>query len=289
MRIHLVSDLHTDIRGNGAFTPPAVDCDVIVVAGDAMAPGVMALRKVRELYPDRDVPVIYVPGNHDFYSEGDKKLRALNPALQTTYERQRIEMPAVAAGLGIILLDNSVAEIDGVRFVGSTLWSDFSARPGYVSFADAVREAMRGHNDYKFIKVGQGRSKDKIRPGDTISEHKVARSFIEATLAEPFDGETVVITHHSPSYRSLRGEGIQFGDLDWVYASNLEQLMTGENAPTLWMHGHIHTNRDYVVGNTRIIANPRGYPASNNERENPDFDPSFLIEIEPKPVPGMRI
>jgi hypothetical protein len=289
VRIHLVSDLHTDIRDNGDFKPAVVDCDVIVVAGDAQAPGTLALRKVRELYPDRAMPLIYVPGNHDFYSEGDKKLRALNPALQTTYGHQRLEMPAVASELGIILLDDAVTVIDDVRFIGSTLWSDFSARPGYVAFDTAVRDAARLMNDYKFIKVGKGRSRDRIRPGDTINAHKIARNFIEKALAEPFEGGTAVITHHAPSYRSLLGAGVQFAEMDWCYASNLEHLMTGENAPQIWMHGHVHANRDFVVGETRVVANPRGYPAALGQRENPDFDPAFVAEIEPRLAPGMRI
>lgn len=286
MRINLVSDLHVDISGNGGYVPPPVDADVTVVAGDAMAPGTLALRAVRDLYPDRGRPLIYVPGNHDYYSHHDQK----QPALKTTYERCRAEMPAIAAELGITLLDDAVVEIDGVRFVGSTLWTDFSARPVYVPFEEAIREAARGMNDYKLIKVGAGRSKDQLRPRDTIAAHKAARAFIERELATPFDGhDSVIITHHAPSYRSLMLRGLSFNNLDWCYASNLEHLMHGTAAPALWLHGHVHVNRDYTVGNTRIVANPRGYPRRNGLRENPDFDPAFVVELEPRPIYGMRI
>jgi Icc-related predicted phosphoesterase len=291
VRINLVSDLHLDIRGNGDFTPPPVDCDVIVVAGDAMAPGTLALKKVRDLYRDLSIPLLYVPGNHDFYSTHDPR----RPELKTTWPRQRAQMQEIATDLSITLLDDAVAEIDGVdgnrvRFVGATLWSDFSARPGYMSFDAAVREASsaRGMNDYRTIKVDPGRSKDVLRPRDTVNAHKASRAFLERMLTTPFDGDTVVITHHAPSYRSLLSGGLQFNDLDWCYASNLESLMTGENAPALWLHGHIHGNRDYVVGGTRIVANPRGYPLRVG-RENPDFDPALVIELEPRPTLGMRI
>lgn len=287
MRINLVSDLHVDIRDNENFMPPDVCIDVTVVAGDARAPGTLALRKIRELYPDRSRPLLYVAGNHDFYSRHDPK----RPELKTTFERQRAEMMAVAAELGIIFLDDAVVEIDGVRFIGSTLWSDFSARPGYLSFADAVREAAgpRGMNDYRLIKTGAGRSRDKLQPRDTINAHKASRAYIEKALAEPFDGDTVVITHHAPSYRSLRNGVMAFDELDWCYASNLESLMHGENAPALWLHGHIHANRDYEIGNTRIVANPRGYPLRAGMRENPDFDAGLVVTIEPRPSLGMRI
>jgi Icc-related predicted phosphoesterase len=286
MRIHLVSDLHLDISGNGDFTPPPVDCDAIVVAGDAMAPGTLALKKVRDLYSDRSIPLIYTPGNHDYYSHHDPK----RPDLKTTWQRQRSEMPVVAAELGITLLDDAVAEIGGVRFIGATLWTDFTARPGYMPFDAAVREASssRGMNDYRMIKVEPGRSKDMLRPRDTVNAHKASRAFLERTLATPFDGDTVVVTHHAPSYRSLRSEGLQFNDMDWCYSSNLESLMTGDNAPALWLHGHIHANRDYTIGNARVVANPRGYPMRVG-RENPDFDPALAIEIEPRLTSTMRI
>ncbi|MBN9004894.1 MAG: metallophosphoesterase family protein [Rhizobiales bacterium] len=277
MRIHFVSDLHCDIRDNSIDAMPDVDADVSVVAGDAMAPGTLALRRVRALYPDRSRPLIYVPGNHDYYSHHDLK----RPELKTTWQRQKEEMPVVARELGITLLDDAVAEIDGVRFIGATLWSDFSARPGTMSFDFAVREACssRGMNDYRYIKVDPGRSKDTLRPRDTVNAQKASRAFIEGVLATPFDGETVVVTHHAPTYYSLRNEGRQFDDLDWCYASNLEALMHGDTAPALWLHGHIHVNRDLTIGTTRVVANPRGYPMRGGKRENPDFDPAMVIEV----------
>ena len=296
MRINVVSDLHDDIHGNRIAEWPAVDADVVVVAGDAMAPGSHALRLVRRLYPDTSIPTLYVPGNHDYYSEGNPKILRHDPSLKTTWESERVRMREVADELGIILLDDATAEIDGVRFVGSTLWTDFAARPHYMSFTDAAREAEHRMNDYKLIKTGQGRSRDKLTARDTVAAHRASRRFIEETLATPFDGETVVVTHHAPSFRSLYGWDPEkpqlFGSLDWCYASDLEYLMHGEGAPALWIHGHLHQNRDYFVGNvgnvgnTRVVANPRGYPAGpgNKLRENPHFDQQFVVEIEPRYV-----
>lgn len=297
MRINIVSDLHDDIRGNRIAAMLPVDADVTVVAGDAQAPGTLALRRIRELYPDRERPLVYVAGNHDFYSEPNDKSVRVNPDLRTTYEYQREQMPRVADELGIILLDDSAVVIDNTRFVGGTLWTDFGARPSYVMFGDAVRAASRGMNDYKLIKTGRGRGRDRLRPGTTIDAHKATVRFIESVLAEPHDGDTVVITHHAPSWRSLSGYSnaentLQFHDLDWCYASDLERLMIGDNAPSLWLHGHIHGNRDYTVGKTRIVSNPRGYPMNflpNAPRENPAFDPSLVVEVGHDYTPAWRI
>jgi Icc-related predicted phosphoesterase len=301
VRIHVVSDLHDDIDGNRIGEWPSVDADVVVVAGDAMAPGSHALRLVRRLYPDTSIPTLYVPGNHDFYSEGSPKRLRHDPSLKTTWETERVRMREVADELGIILLDDATAEIDGVRFVGSTLWTDFAARPHYMSFTEAAREAEHRMNDYKLIKTGAGRSRDKLTARDTVTAHRASRRFIEETLATPFDGETtVVVTHMAPSFRSLYGWDPErpqtFGSLDWCYASDLESMMHGDNAPALWIHGHLHQSRDYCVGDTRVgdtrvVANPRGYPAEPGSklRENPHFDQQLVVEIEPRYVPTMGV
>lgn len=284
IRINVVSDLHVDITGNALDCVPDVDADVTVVAGDVAAPGTLALRTIRALYPDRSRPLIYVPGNHDFYSHHDKN----RPELKTTWEAQRVLMPEVAHDLGITLLDDSFVEIDGVLFVGATLWTDMSLRPPYMMWGDAVRAAARGMNDYRLIKVGAGRSRDTLRPGQTIDAHKASVTYIEKMLAErPADQTAVVVTHMAPSPWSLP-RWPMISELDWCYASDCERLMTGDVAPQLWLHGHIHRNRDYTVGDTRIVANPRGYP-NFAARENPDFDPELVIALEPKLSPGPSI
>ncbi|GLH79759.1 serine/threonine protein phosphatase [Bradyrhizobium sp. SSBR45G] len=295
MRLHIVSDLHADIGGNAIteWTPP--EADVVVVAGDAMAPGSHALRLVRRLYRDTSIPMIYVPGNHDYYSEGDRKVVARDPTLKTTRDTERARMREVAAELGIVLLDDEAVAIDGVRFVGSTLWSDLRASPRHMTFEDVEREARHNHNDFRLIKVDEGRSRDRWTVRRMLSAHQAARAFIERVLAEPHEGDTVVITHAAPSYRSLAGwdpsAPTTFREMDSLYASDLEYLMTGENAPALWIHGHVHHNMDYSVGATRVICNPRGYPPERGKRhrENPAFDPGLVVEIEPRPTQMMRI
>jgi predicted phosphodiesterase len=283
LRIHVVSDLHVDIAGNAMASPPPIDADVTVVAGDAAAPGTIALHRVRDLYPDRSRPLIYIPGNHDFYSHYEKH----QPELKTTWEDQKRRMPEIAGDLSITLLDDSTAEVGGVLFIGSTLWTDMSARPPYMTHAEAVRTAERGMNDYRLIKTGAGRSRDKLTAAATVAAHAVAVSFIKRALVDrPKHLTSVVVTHHAPSRRSLlcwtREDPNRINDLDWCYASDCEALMSGEAAPRLWVHGHIHANQDYQIGETRIVANPRGYPLRGGRRENPDFDPALVIEIDRK-------
>lgn len=285
IRINIVSDLHVDIERNGLDGMPHIDADVTVVAGDAAAPGTLALRRVREMYPDRDRPLIYVPGNHDFYSFHDKH----HAELKTTWEEQRARMPEVAEDLGLILLDDAAVEIGGVLFVGATLWTDFMTRPPYVMFGDAVRGATKQMNDYRTIKTGAGRSKDRLLPRQTIEAHKASVAYIEKALAErPAGQDAVVITHMAPSPRSLL-HWPTITDLDWCYASDLERLMIGDAAPELWLHGHVHSNRDYRVGDTRVVCNPRGYPEPGGKRENPEFDAGLVVKVEGRLSLGMGL
>jgi predicted phosphodiesterase len=293
MRVHVASDEHYNIDFNKRIVRP-VDCDLVICAGDAGPPLRESLKWFAKSFPAPRK--IYTPGNHDYYSFEVKD----HPELKTTYERERAEAQAVARDLGIDLLDTGTVVIDRFRFIGATLWSDFMSRPSYMSFPEAQRAAMV-MNDYRKIKVGKGRGGDRLLPRDTISAHKADVKFITEQLAIPFDGETVVVTHHAPSERSLMGpdgsgSGRVGANLDWCYASALDYLMMDADTPeavargltpdhtppSMWIHGHIHQPQDYEIGSCRVLANPRGYPKlerANAPRENPAFDDQLVIEI----------
>ncbi|KRQ10165.1 metallophosphoesterase [Bradyrhizobium manausense] len=298
MRLHIVSDGHADIEYND-WTPPALDPDVVVIcAGDMLAPATLALPWMRKHYPDSRI--IYVPGNHDYYSFWNRKKP--DAGTKTSWEEQKERAPIIASMLGIHFLDDAEVAIDGVRILGGTLWTDFSCRPPYLDFRSAARTAERSMNDYKAIKTGRGRSRDRINVGRTIDAHRATVNFLERKLCETFDGDTIVVTHHPATPNSLLDWNPErptaFRDLDFCYASaTLDRLFSGEGLggsfvpPSIWVHGHVHKSRDYVIENTRVIANPRGYPllrAPKAPRENPDFDPRFVIELEPRPTPGFR-
>jgi Calcineurin-like phosphoesterase len=283
----VASDPHVDIERNG-WLPSwrDLDFDVLLVAGDVRQPGHKAIEWIADACPDR--PAYYTPGNHDFYSHFSKT----DPSLKTTYQREREAMRRRAEQLGVHYLDNdSVILEDGTRLLGSTMWTDFMLRPSYLMFGDAARNAAKQMNDYRVIKVGEGRSRDNFQPKDSINAHKVARKWLQDTLAiDHPDGDTVVMTHHAPHPKSLL-LGQVAADLDCCYASDLTPILEGPNAPTLWLHGHVHSSRDYVVGNCRVVANPRGYPGyrPGDPRENPAFDPGLVIEIGRECVPTMRM
>lgn len=283
-RILVLSDLHQEFTRADARTawvqkfrmhqPVPADIDVVVIAGDVDVPAERSLEWIAEHFPDH--PKIYVCGNHDFYqfpeeTAEDKPMR--------TYLEILADARVRASELGIHLLENDVAEIAGVRFIGCTLWTDFRlVGPAAMYEKIALARGRFGMNDYRRIKRASEKDPTKrrnLRPIDTIDEHIRSRIFIRQTLKTSYAGPTVVVTHHAPHPRSLQGSDNR--GLDHCYVSDLSEILDAPNAPDLWIHGHIHRRSDYTVGRTRIIANPMGYLFS--DRHADEFDSHLVIEI----------
>ncbi len=289
MRLWTMSDLHQEFRREPGvqddphtrFDPadhvPAEGFDVVVLCGDIDVPLTKSLQWIADRFSG--VPVLYTPGNHDFFvGEGQ----------QYTMGEQMDAGRELAYKLGIDLLMDDSVTVAGTRFLGGTLWTDMmTVGRGDLRAKIAEAAGARGMTDYRAIKRWSTKDptrRKRLRPEDTIAAHRATRAFLEAELAQPFDGQTVVITHHAPHPGSL--DLRHGGRLDWCYASHLGTLLEGEHAPDLWVHGHIHQHRDYVVGGTRIIANPRGYAFVPAERDN-GFDPSFVVDLgQPVPRPS---
>ena len=244
MRIHLLSDLHLECED---FVPPVDDADVVVLAGD-ICPHQRGVTWAEEAF---NCAVIYIPGNHEFYG-GD---------LTDTLQKMR-----AAAGDNVWILDCEEIVIGNVRFLGMTMWTDFSSTG---NTEKASRTAQNAIPDFKCIRAEKSRF---IEPADLIARSLASRSWLTECLATPFDGKTVVITHHAPSMKSLEGSPHAGGLLDGAFANAWDDLIV---APVdLWLHGHTHFPVDYVINGTRVVSNPRGYPG-----EVEGFDPTLVLEV----------
>ncbi len=169
----------------------------------------------------------------------------------------------------IHVLNDDPVIIDEVRFLGSILWTDF-ALFGEADKFFAMQAARQGMTDFSIIS-NAGR---RFTPEDAIRLHTASRDWLAAMLAEPFDGKTVVVTHHAPSSQSVHPRYAR-DLLTPAFASNLEALMEGDRA-ALWVHGHMHESFDYKVYGTRVVCNPRGYAP---KALNPDFRPDWVLEV----------
>lgn len=250
MKLHVISDLHLE---HAAFTAPDVDADVVILAGD-VAPGTAGVEWMRVNFDGR--PVLHVAGNHEFY--GDE--------LPGLIERMR----EAAAGSNVHVLENDEVVIDGVRFLGCSLWTDFDFA-GAENRINTMRICERLVNDYKQIRSSE--SDRPLRPQDTRDLHLTSRAWLAERLANSHDGPTVVITHHAPLVRQ-RPENPVMAAVGGAFASDLSEMMGGD-AVDLWVFGHIHRVIDTAVNGTRVLSNQRGYP----HEPVSDFDPALVIEL----------
>ena len=262
VRIRVLSDLHLDVD---PWSPPEVAADVVVLAGD-VRDGIEGIGWARAQFPG--LPVLYVPGNHELYGG----------SLDTTPELLRAE----ARHHDVCLLDCDEVVIRGVRFLGCTLWAnlrlgaaDHDDNPALRNrvFRKTKSEVERSMSDYRQIRL---RAAGKyVTVDDLLTVHHAQRDWLRRALARPFDGKTVVVTHHAPHPRSIDAMRRKGNDLAWTaYASDLRELL---GPPVgLWIHGHVHDALDYVVGGTHVICNPRGYVPSEPK---PNFDPTRIVEV----------
>lgn len=265
MKICVMSDLHLefeDARDSSILNaPPAVEADLVLLAGDvhtrARGPAWAA-----KAFPDK--PVVMIGGNHETYKD----------SLYASIAKNR--QAADAQGLlpdgtrHVTWLEREVFRWTSpgghkARVLGATLWTDFELF-GPELRAGCQMLARRDMNDFSIVKIlDQGETR-RFDPNDARRIFEMSVRFLEEELEKPFEGVTVVITHHAPSPKSV-SEHFAQDRLSAAYASDLERLIEAYR-PALWVHGHIHTSRDYRLGATRVICNPRGYWPDDL---NPDF------------------
>lgn len=263
MKLQLASDLHLEFL-QGMFPgerliSPAHEADVLVLAGD-IANGTLAI----ELFKDWPVPVLYLAGNHEYYG--------------ASMERGRADLRKAAQGTRIKFMDNDVVDFDGVRFLGTTLWTDYRLVLNRTQ-RHLMENAEMRISDHFRIRYGDG----KFTAQRALEEHELARTWLEAELNRPYDGKTVVVSHHGPHPLSVHPRYI--GEpLNAAFVSDLSALLRKSD---LWLHGHVHDSFDYNVGGCRVVANPLGYVRSKHSAahareliyENSSFQWASVIDI----------
>lgn len=253
VRIRVLSDLHREF---GDIALPDVSADVVVLAGD-IDRNTRGVAWARQRFPG--VPVLYVAGNHEHYGERIGRL----------HEKLR----DAAAGSKVVILENETLELQGCRFFGATLWTDFNLLDDRETAMLAAGSKEKGMNDYRKIRRQDA---GRLQPKHTAGLHAKARLALTQFLMSGDPARSIVITHHAPSIRSLP-ERTHADPISAAYASNLESLIV-EHGPVLWLHGHIHEGRDYALGNTRILNNAFGYPGEGRTGSQ-TFSGDLVVEI----------
>jgi len=265
MKIQLASDLHLEFIQSTfpgeRLIVPAAGADALVLAGD-IAIGTQAI----SLFANWPVPVLYLAGNHEFYSQA--------------FDEMRVELREAAKGTSIRFMDNDVVELEGVRFLGTTLWTDYKL---YSEMAPStvMAYADRELNDHHEIRVGNN---GRFTPEKALQEHEQSRNWLGRQLAIPYEGKTVVVTHHGPHPLSVHPRYVD----DYLSAAFVSDLSDFLAEADFWLHGHVHDSFDYATCGSRVVANPRGYPMNVNHArkvgdlkfENPDFQETLLIDLQ---------
>ena len=244
MRIYFLSDVHLEVA---SYAPPRTGADLVVLAGD-IHNGAAGIEWARATF---DGTILYVAGNHEYY---DGEFGTVQDGLA-----------AAASRNGVRLLD-CTEHIEGdVRFLGCTLWTDYSLVP--LEHRARVIENSRTRNpDFEAIRYGTR----KFAPEDAIALATRHRGWLEERLDEPCAGTTVVITHFAPHPLSIAPFYANH-PANPSFVLDLAQMM---GRAALWIHGHTHTRFDYRVRGTRVVCNPRGYPG-----EPTGFRSEWTVEI----------
>lgn len=252
MKIQLASDLH--LFHHKTYDFPSTDSDVLVLAGD-ISSGRRSIEYVQKMADKHDKPVLFVAGNHEYYFNNFVQLHESFRNISDKSDN-------------VIFLDRNSFIYKEVRFLGATLWTDYllDKRFPQTEVMDAAAHYM---NDHFYIKSGLN---GNFTPDHALTQHKKARAFLSTELSKPYNGKTVVITHHAPSLKCVHPD-FGINHTAGAFMSDCDDLI--EQAD-LWLFGHTHANVDLQVGKCRLISNQFGYP---NERIPRPYRNDLVIEI----------
>jgi hypothetical protein len=272
VKIQLFSDLHLETQP-GFVATPAPGAELLVLPGDvgsyqrnSRLPGNdFGLERFSPALGNWPVPVLYVPGNHEY---DNLDFDATHARLRETCER-----------LGITWLEREVRVIGGVRFIGTTLWTDFDAlaeQPGQPLANEQLRLKLR-HKAFRAANFYLNKMAGKRYGRTLLAEEwrelgRECREWLGQALSQPYEGTTVAVTHFAPSLRSADPRyGIAPGTAG--FCSSYEDLLP---LAKFWLHGHLHCQHDYMEGGCRVVSNTLGY-ASRGEQEF--FKPRFVLDV----------
>jgi predicted phosphodiesterase len=286
MKIKLVSDLHLEFSDINIQNTD--NCDVLILGGDiciaqdlhdhpelvnssdqaAIAAGTGLGRRQQSAQRYRDFfkrcsfqfpHVIYIMGNHEFYN--GKFFAGID------YMREEC-----AKYPNVYFLENDTKIIDDVTFVGATLWTDMNK--GDPLTMHAIEGMM---NDFRIIRNDK-RSFAPMSARDVADRHARTLAYFRSVLAEQHDRKFVVVGHHTPSFQSCHP---MYGNdtlMNGGYHSDLSEFILDHPQIKLWTHGHTHHPFDYVIGETRIVCNPRGYE-NDGYSEQTGWNPNIVLEV----------
>lgn len=250
MKIAYGSDLHLEfdlpIPDNILKIDNTEKADVLVLAGDVVTARLGDNARAFFDHVSKQFPIVlYIMGNHEHY-EGD------------FYETRDNLVTFLRSYSNIMLLHNECVVYEDVAFFGGTLWTDLKNRDPLV-----IMNAISSMNDFNYIKMG----KNKFHPTQTLIEHDNTMDALKLALATAQASKMVVVSHHAPSAKSCHPRFA--GDpTNYAYYTELDEFVMDNSIIKAWIHGHTHDPYDYMIGETRVLCNPRGYIGYQESAKN---------------------
>ena len=272
MKIAVASDIHLEFGDLDISNTE--NAEVLILSGDIMIaadlysfPGdqpidpalahvVPKRHRAAQLYRDflfrcsREFShVIYVAGNHEFYHfRWYQTLDILRDECTKNFSN-------------VHFLENDTRQINGVTFIGCSLWTDMNKKDPYTLY-----EIEHHMNDFSLIRNDR-KNFARLKAQDTVDRHVDSLAYIRDTL-KTSSGPVVMVGHHAPSRASTHPRYQDDSLVNGAYSSDLSELILDHPQIVLWTHGHTHNEFDYKIGNTRIVCNPRGYIGYEEQAEN---------------------
>lgn len=257
MKIQFQSDLHLEhYQDDITYQITETHADVIVLAGDIGASNSKTLDWL--IQQSAKKPIIFCLGNHEFYDD--------------EYHRVLDFWRSALISSDVFFLQDDQLIIDDTLFIGATLWTDYAIK-GADKKKAVMTESARRMNDHYHIHMQKNGHQCLFQPKDALAIHQQSLGFIRQSLDKSLQQKKVVITHHAPSLQSIPAQ-YQQQLLCGAFASDLEALIR-KYQPHCWIHGHLHNSSSYKVGNTHILANPKGGITD----ANPEFNPQAIINL----------
>ena len=286
MKIKLVSDLHLEF--SDCYINNDEGADVLILGGDiciaqdlhdhpepantadqaAIANGTglgrrqMTAQRFRDFFKRCSFQfphVIYIMGNHEFY----------NGKFYAGIDYMREEC---AKYPNVYMLEQDMKIIDDVVFVGGTLWTNMNRRDPLTMHA--IEGMMK---DFRIIR-NDARNYAAMSALDVAIRHDKTLAYIEHIVHEHRNKKCVVVGHHSPSFQSVHPTYAHENLMNGGYHSDLSEFILDHPQIKLWTHGHTHHPFDYMIGETRIVCNPRGYE-NDGYSEDTGWNPNIVLEV----------
>jgi hypothetical protein len=266
MKIAVCSDLHLEF--GTVNLENTENADVLILGGDICVAADLNMKdeyaidsssnrseRLHEFFDrccGRFSHVIYTTGNHEHYHGN----------FSNTY---RVLLDRLGYLRNLHILDKETFVLDDITFIVGTLWTDMNKEDPIT-----LMQMPKVMNDFRYVKNGEV----MFTPRDAVADHKKMLDCIKTTIEGRVDEKFVVVGHHAPSRMSTHSVYAKEVIMNGGYSSDLNDLILSNPQIKLWTHGHTHHEFDYMIGDCRVVCNPRGY--KNYEDRADNFELKFV-------------